>query len=417
MELHNKQKEVINSDARFKVLNWGRRSGKTTVISYEAMITLMGKDNSRVAYYAPTFSDAREIAWEIFKKTLHGVIVHTNESLLEMTIKNQHGGTSKLVLQGWESVKNRDKGRGVENDLVILDECAFYPAFRIKYDQVIEPTLLTSNGRAIFTSTPNGFNHFYQLSNDAQRSDNWFYSHATSYDNSFNTKEELERLKKEKPEDSFAQEYLADFRKQSGLVFKEFSRQGHVYTDIEKGHIVKTMVGVDFGFTNPCGIVKVQKNFDRQYFITDEYYQIGKTDIQISQMARVMGAELYYPDPENPGGIQELKNQDLNVRDVYKGKNSVVRGIQIMRELFLQGRIMIHSSCKNLIEEIEGYHYPPEALEKNNEERPVKEADHLIDSLRYCIMMEEEYGSNMDNAMLRQQIRWRRERQQPKDLE
>jgi hypothetical protein len=144
---------------------------------------------------------------------------------LKYQLKTIKKTNSILRLAGWESVKNRDKGRGLENNLVVLDECAFYPSFKEKYEKVIEPTLLTSKGRAIFSSTPNGFNHFYDLSNTAQSKDNYFYSHATSYDNPFNSKEELDRLKEQLTDDAFSQEYLADFRKWRVWYLKNFQEK------------------------------------------------------------------------------------------------------------------------------------------------------------------------------------------------
>ena len=66
MELTKKQSVAISSNARWKVWNFGRRSGKTTGLAWEAFITAMNVDNAKVTYYAQTFDDARNIAWDIF---------------------------------------------------------------------------------------------------------------------------------------------------------------------------------------------------------------------------------------------------------------------------------------------------------------------------------------------------------------
>ena len=211
-KLTAKQQEVYHNKSRFKVLNFGRRSGKTTALAYLALQTAYKKDKSKVTYYAQTYGDAREIAWDIFLDVFGKTVYKKNETLLEITIINKHKGTSKVSLKGWESVVTSEKGRGTENDLILCDEVAFCRGFKHYWDTVLEPTLLTTKGSAVFASTPNGFNDFYQLSNKAQKDDEWLYVHATSYDNPHNSADELDKLKEEKTPDAFAQEYLADFR-------------------------------------------------------------------------------------------------------------------------------------------------------------------------------------------------------------
>lgn len=376
MELHNKQKQFIESDKRFKLLNWGRRTGKTTAIAYEILTCLWNKEGT-VSYYAPTFSDARDIGWVIFKEVLEPITVSTNESLLEITVKNSKGTTSKLKLTGWEAVKNRDKGRGVENQMVVLDECAFYPAFKEKFSKVIEPTLLTSKGSLVIASTPNGYNHFWEMSKQAEQSDDWLYIHATSYDNPFNDPKELERLKKEKSEDSFAQEYLADFRKLEGLVYKEFDINRHVLKDVPQD-LFEPNAGLDFGYRVPTGIVIVKRDSEGRYFVTQEWYRTEKTNAEVIEYAKTLDAIAWYPDPAEPDRIEEMRRAGMNVKEVNK---DVSKGIDAVRNLFKNNRLFILADCENLIWELQNYRY------HDGTEKVIKENDHLVDALRYVLFM------------------------------
>lgn len=382
-----KQAEAIQSKARYKVLNFGRRAGKTTVLAWEALGTALTINNAKVTYFAQTFGDARDIAWDIFLDIFGGAVIKKNETLLEITVKNLKGGNSKISLKGWESVVTSEKGRGTENDLILLDEVAFLRGFKYYWQTVLEPTLLTTKGRAVFSSTPNGFNDFYELSNQAQQNEDWHYTHATSYDNPYNDKKWLDDKRKELPQDVFAQEYLADFRKQEGLVFKEFQRDIHLFGDKDIAE-VSWIGGVDFGFTNPAGIVGVKKDRRGVYWITDEYYEIGKTDAQIAEVVAAYEFTKVYPDPENAGAIQELRNKRVNTYEVLKGKNSITTGISKIRELLKQNRLKIHKGCTNLIWEIETYHYPVKKDVIDNPELPEHENCHLIDALRYIILMD-----------------------------
>jgi hypothetical protein len=376
MQLTPKQELTILNKSRFKVLNWGRRSGKTTLFAYEALGTALTVDDAHVTYYAMTHGDARDIAWKIFLDVFGEAVVSKNETLLEIRVRNLKGGTSLVSLKGWESVILSGKGRGTENDLILADEVAFCRQFMEYWDKVLAPTLLTSKGRAVFGSTPNGFNDFYDLTVRAQSSEDWFYLHATSYDNPMNEPEEIERIKKEITEDRFAQEYLADFRKLEGLVYKEFRRDVHVYTDGKPANPIKYFAGIDFGFTNPTAVISIEKDWDNSFWVTSEWYKPGKTDIEIAEYVSALRFEEVYPDPESPSAIEELKKANVYCREVVKNKDSIKNGISKIRALFMQGKIHIHSSCTNLIWELENYRYPDKRMNNNEQENPIKENDH-----------------------------------------
>ena len=87
----------------------------------------------------------------------------------------------------------------------------------------------------------------------------------------------------------------------------------------------------------------------------------------------------------------------MNIREVVKNRDSVRNGISKVRELFKQGRLHIHKDCANLINELETYHYDVDS----DDENPVKEDDHAVDAMRYCIMTDEPYveDSNEEFSM------------------
>ncbi len=383
MNLTKKQEEFLANRARYKFANWGRRSGKTTMFAYEALGTALSVDNARVTYYAPTVSDARDIAWGLFQEVFGQAVVKKNETLLELTILNKFGTTSLVVLRGWESVVIGEKGRGVENDLLIFDEVAFCRNFKEFWVKTLEPTLLTSKGRAVFASTPDGFNHWYSMCNEAQNNHNDFYSHATSYDNPFNDPVELQRIKESRTEDAFAQEYLADFRKTEGLVYKEFNRENHIFDDFtNKGQIIRRISSVDFGYKNPSAIYLIEVNYDNHYWISNEFYKTGKLNAELIEYIISMKTEAVYPDPAEPDRLKEMENAGLNVQEVSK---DVEKGIDSVRNLFKTGRIHIHKECENLINELESYRYKEKRHGSNEPEDPIKENDHACDSIRYAL--------------------------------
>lgn len=386
-ELTPKQTESILNKARYKVLNWGRRSGKTTVFGYEALGTSLSVPDAKTTYYAQTFGDARDIAWDIFLDIFGDAVLKKNETLLEITLANTFGGTSKVSLKGWESVVTGGKGRGTENDLLLFDEVAFCRSFLTHWEKTLEPTLLTTKGRAVFGSTPNGFNDFHKLAQQAQRDPLWFYSHATSYDNPFNDPADLDRIKASRSEDAFAQEYLADFRKVEGLVYKDFDENRHVVATIPEEILITKRGVIDFGFQNPAAIYTIARDKDNNYYVYDEYYETGKLQDELNQQMTVRKLESWYPDHAEADRLESMRRAGLRVNEISK---DVAAGIDTVQNLLRQNRLFIHKNCTNLIFEFNFYRWREKTgsqIMRNEPEEPIKEHDHGLDAIRYGLHM------------------------------
>lgn len=382
MLLTKAQATIARDTHRFRVINCGRRFGKTTLASEEIKGKALSKD-TRIVYIAPTYQQARDIAWELLKKELKPIITNINESRLEVEVLNQNKGTSKIYLRGWESIETL---RGQAFDFMVIDEIAMMRNFWVNWQEVLRPTLTDTRGEVMFISTPRGFNHFYDLYNLERTDQNFKSFHFTSYDNPHLPVDEIEEAKKQLTEDRFAQEYMADFRKTEGLVYKEFSRERHLFENTDK-NFIERLLGIDFGYTNPTAILDIRKDSDNNYWVMGEWYKSGKTISEITEIAKSYNPNAVYPDPEAPEKILELQKAGLNIREVVKGRDSISTGIQKIRDLFKQDRIRIHKSCVNLIWELETYKYPEKKPESNEKENPVKENDHALDALRYAVSM------------------------------
>lgn len=377
LSLHPTQKVIALDRHRFRVLCNGRRWGKTTL----ALDQIKGRasiPNSRIAYIATTISQARDIAWAELRNDCKDAAEYINETRLEIKLVNG----SLIFLKGWEAVETL---RGQKFDLIVLDEVASMKNFWMEWQEVLRPTLTDTKGEALFISTPKGYNHFYDLFNLQEKDSDYKSFHYTSYDNPHLPFEEIEKAKSEFNEDRFAQEYMADFRKTQGLVYKEFDRQKHVYTT-ETFNPVDRLVGIDWGYTNPTAIYLLQKDTDRHYWIDNEYYKTQKTTEEIVEYAKSLRGNKYYPDPAEPDRLDIARRAGLNVREVSK---DVEAGINAVRDILKQNRLHIHFSCVNLINEFETYRYPDRKPEKNELEEPVKENDHALDCIRYVLFMNE----------------------------
>lgn len=381
MQLTPAQREIAKDTHRFRVVNCGRRFGKT-VLAIEEMLALGLHKKARIAYIAPTFQQARDISWEQLKNRLATIDANVNESRLEVRFNNIQGTESTIVLRGWESIETL---RGQSYDLVVLDEVASMRYFWESWQEVVRPTLTDRKGQAMFISTPKGFNHFYELFNEESRDKNFKSFHFTSYDNPNIPKEEIDEARNQLTEDQFAQEYLADFRKQEGLVYKEFNRKNHIYQEAEIDR-AEFIAGVDFGYTNPTCVLDIIRDRQDRYWVVGEWYKTGKTHEQVAEYIANQDYNKVFPDPASPEAIKILEDKRVNVYEVVKGQDSIATGIQKVRELFKQRRLFIHESCKNLIWELETYAYPEKKAMHNESETPIKENDHALDALRYALM-------------------------------
>lgn len=383
MELTPKQTEIASDTTRFRVLCCGRGFGKTTFSLEEAIGVAVAKEGRRVAYIAMTIQQARDVAWEKLVDRVRPITSNTNKSLLEVEVKCQGGGTSRIILRGWEALETL---RGQEFDFLVLDEVAFMRNFWYGWENVLRPTLRISEGGALFISTPKGFNHFYDLYNLGAVDPQFKAFHATSFDNPHVSEKEIESARQSLPVDAFAQEYLADFRKQEGLVYKEFNREKHV-TDQEPPEdiVVEYLAGIDFGYQNPAAVIHIKRDRNGIFWVTGEWYETQRTDAQIAEYVAQCNFNAVYPDPASPGAIKELNDRHVNVRDVVKGDDSIEMGIDRVRELLKAQKLKIHQRCLSLIAEFETYAYP-ESKDGKLVEKPLKENDHALDALRYAIM-------------------------------
>jgi len=171
----------------------------------------------------------------------------------------------------------------------------------------------------------------------------------------------------------------------SGLVYKEFVREKHLYEELPEGNY-KKIGGVDFGFVNPAAVLHIYHSGD-SFYVDDEWYKRERTDAQVAEYVAGCEFDVVYPDPENAGAIEELRQRKVNTREVAKGKGSVASGISTIREYLMAKRIFINKRCVNLISEFEMYAYDDKETERDKKEEPIKAHDHALDALRYVISM------------------------------
>src|SRR6266853_6968658 len=148
------QWKVFRCPERFRVLVAGRRFGKTFLALVE-LCQAAWAPGRKVWYVAPTYKQAKRIAWKTLKQMTKGYSASKpNET--DLTIELACGGTISL-----RGADNYDSLRGDGLDFIVLDEYASMAPEA--WTEVVRPMLSDRQGKALFIGTPHGRNHFFDL--------------------------------------------------------------------------------------------------------------------------------------------------------------------------------------------------------------------------------------------------------------
>lgn len=199
------QLEEHNNIDRFTVLVVHRRAGKTVFAVNELIKRVFKCDKNRpqVAYIAPTYRQAKQVSWEIFKQMVEPIPgVKINESELRIDFPN--GG--RILVLGAE---NPDSLRGLYLDYAVLDEVADMPAQL--WNTVVRPALADRQGGALFIGTPKGKNFFHDLYVRGKGTKNWKSTLLTWRETKALGKEEVEDMRLELTQEEFEQELECSF--------------------------------------------------------------------------------------------------------------------------------------------------------------------------------------------------------------
>ena len=249
--------QLHDSTKRWIVLVIHRRGGKTTAALNHLQRDALKIPQSRWAYIAPTYKQAKNIAWDLLKiysRVIPGI--EYNEA--ELTVKYPNG--SKLTLYGAD---NPDSLRGIGLWGVVFDEYSQQPSNI--FTEIIRPALADHQGYAIWIGTPKGKNEFFRLYEQGKKEEAWLSLLLTVDDTGIIPQEELDDARKSMTADEFNQEFYCSFEAAiKGAIYSEeislARRQGRVklvpYDTSLKVHTVSDLgVGPQFsiGFYQRVG--------------------------------------------------------------------------------------------------------------------------------------------------------------------
>ena len=383
------QTQVVTDQHRYKVINCGRRAGKSYLVSIQMLQFATDNVKSIVWYVSPNYKQSKSIMWAMLRELIPPeIIVSKNETELKFVLSNG----SEILLKGAE---DPDTLRGVRIDFCVFDETAFID----KWDdvwKVVRPTLVDSKASVWFISTPNGFNHFKSLYESTDLDYKSF--HFTTYDNPYIEKEEIDKARQEMDEDSFQQEFMGEFRKMSGLIYKEFKREIHM-VDIPNIDFNWTYTrSLDFGFGHKSALIYFAINSNgNEIYAYDGIYQTNMVEQDIADAVRIKDAGKIITNPvadsAQPMSIEQLVRMGCYFEPVEKGPDSVKMGITKVAELLRVRKdtgkptLMFNKDLTWIADEFEKYRWMEnKSMDGVIKEVPLKREDDAVDSIRYFAM-------------------------------
>jgi hypothetical protein len=344
-----------------------------------------------IAYLAPTYTQAKDIAWNYLRKFTAGTPGITyNETELRLDLPN--GGRLRLY-----GADNYDRMRGLYLDGIILDEYALMDPRA--WSEVIRPALSDRAGWATFIGTPRGHNAFWTIWNNARNDPDWYTLELKASETNILPAAELADARKTMTADEYEQEYECSFEAaiKGAYYATEMNRltTEKRLTRVPYDRYLPVMTAWDLGFTDSTSIWFVQAAGNEIHLI--DYYEADSKPLShyadvLHAKAREWGegfrwGEHYFPHDvqhqeltTGKSRVQSLR--DLGIEPFVVPVHAVLDGINATRRIF--DRFWIdEANCQRGIECLRLYRRDYDGKTNMLRDKPLHdEWSHGADALR-----------------------------------
>lgn len=358
--------DLISTDKRICVFQGSSRASKTYNILIYFVYKLLTEDDKVLSIVRKTLPALKGSVLRDLKQILIDFNLydqnkwHSVDGYYEL-------GTNIIE---WFSVDDETKLRGRKRDYLFINE-----ATEVSYDEYIQLSLRTS-GRIVIDLNPSLWNSWIY---DLESEQDVFYTIVTYKDNPFLSQSLIDEIEKLKTRDTNLWKVFGEGQK--GVPTRVVFNHQQFYSELPKS--AKLLgYGIDFGFSDPCTLIRVYKDGDNIYAeellylrnitIPDFIYKIKDLGINLT--------DDFICDSANPQAITEMSRNGINTKPVKK--DTILSGIdQIKRHNFF-----VHENSKNLQEELNSYVWKTNKDGQNLDE-PEDKNNHLLDPLRYVLTM------------------------------
>jgi hypothetical protein len=385
---------------RFAVLNCHRRFGKTVAILNHLIRSALNHPlpNPRFAYIAPTYKQAKNVAWDYIKQFTASIPgVRYNETELRCDLPNG----SRITLL---SSENPDSLRGIFLDGVCIDEAAqIAPKL---WNEIIRPALSDRKGFCYFIGTPAGMNNFfYDIYQYALKDPEWLTFTAPVSETKLIDEKELQAAKDQMGEAKYKQEFECDWIANiEGSIYGNLiadSEKNNRLTKIEYDPALPVDTAWDLGHADSTAIIFFQKLGNTIRII--DYYENNREGLPhyislLNKKDYVYGKHYAPHDIEvtefSTGKTRREVAYQLGVNFKILPKLPIEDGIHAAKMLLPRCYFSLDNT-RPLIDALRHYHRRYNEKMKMYHEKPIHDwSSHACDAFRYLAIAIEELPSN-----------------------
>lgn len=237
-------------DNRFVVAVCHRRMGKTVAAINQLIHSALkcDKKEPRLAYIAPTYAQAKRIAWDYLLEYTRPLGGKANIAELRVDFMGR-----RISLYGADSP---DALRGIYLDGCVIDEIG--DVSPTLFTEVIRPALSDRLGWCMFIGTPKGANHFKELRDRADEGDGWKLLQFKASQTNLIAEQELNDARKAMGENKYNQEFEISFDapivgSYYGELLANIEKENHI-TQIAEDSLCKSVTAWDLGVGDSTSI-------------------------------------------------------------------------------------------------------------------------------------------------------------------
>ena len=318
---------------RFVVGVAHRRMGKTVAALNQLIKSSLenGQQSPRYAYIAPTYSQAKRVAWDYLTHFVRPLNAEANIAELRVDFLGR-----RIQLYGSD---NPDSLRGQYFDGVVLDEIGDQnPKI---WNEIIRPSLADRKGYCLFIGTPKGNNHFKDLFDRADKEEGWAALEFKASETKLIDEEELQSARKEMGDDKFNQEFECSFNaavegSYYGKIIGELEEKNRM-CEITRDDLCQTYVAWDLGMGDSTALW-VAQNAGQEVRLMDYVENHGQ------------GLDWYvnWLKDNKWETAEQLLPHDVAVRELGTGKSR----LEVLRESGLNVKVLPRLSVDDGIQSV-----------------------------------------------------------------